>query len=549
MSRRRVLATLGVTAVAATAVIAAPTGDTQARWTETRTSVVPRMTMGTPTLTPTDVPVTKPFTDALKATLKNDAGYGLEYRPYQVNLTAMPSTPTTSAMASDFLNNRVQYDYTGCSSTTALWQTALGTAATTAVSPVTAAVRTPLAKASSTSHCVIVKPSGTDYDRYNRFAGREFQVTTTGRAVSVAGTATKDWTWTSRYVISIPSPMLGSDGNVCTTGLAENVRLYWAWPNAATSSSGSTPAINRWEVWARPKGSTVPFKLVQGGIPANDRDQWVSYIAMNNAGYGPGTYEFVVRVYPFAGSTKYAESTVMWYATRPTGPWEPTLDTGIFHAGQRLVPGRTVGGALYVKNASPDTAMLTIGAVPGSDAVSDPLAEVLHLAAGIGGAATPTETSPTAASLAARGGDLTTGAVRPGQVVRVEVAALLAGAVGDVDRTLAENHTWTDPIRVSMAMTPADLAPPSTDVTGADVGQTGGSDGSVPRGDAFGVSSGPLSGALAHTGADVIVLLAAGGTAVGVGMLLIALARRRRKDEDDTASGTPLPPTGQIPTP
>lgn len=100
-----------------------------------------------------------------------------------------------------------------------------------------------------------------------------------------------------------------------------------------------------------------------------------------------------------------------------------------------------------------------------------------------------------------------------------------------------------------MAMTPADLAPPSTDVTGADVGQTGGSDGSVPRGDAFGVSSGPLSGALAHTGADVIVLLAAGGTAVGVGMLLIALARRRREDEDDTASGTPLPPTGQIPTP
>lgn len=324
MSRRRILATLGVTAVAATAVIAAPTGDTQARWTETRTSVVPRMTMGTPTLTPTDVPVVKPFSTALQATLKNNAGYGLEYRPTQLTITKMPGTLTTDSDVTGLLayGYGIAYDYTNCAGVNR-WQipqTDGGTATTTYTIPATGAVRDPLVKGATAPMCIIVRPDASDRQRYVNFAGREYQLTTTLRAVSVAGTATTSPTWTTRYVIPIPSAFPDPSGTSCGgTWIVNNIHFYWAWPDSTMTSATGYSAINHWDILARPKGSTATYKVVDGGIVGTKREEIVGTGDLVNAGYtAAGEYEFIVRAYPFAGSTtKYSESTVRWNAYYP----------------------------------------------------------------------------------------------------------------------------------------------------------------------------------------------------------------------------------------
>lgn len=274
-------------------------------------------------------------------------------------------------------------------------------------------------------------------------------------------------------------------------------------------------------------------------------------------------------------------------STSPTGPWTRTLDTGIFPAGSRIVPGEPLTGSFYVKNASPDKALLSISSEPDPLAAADEFADDLHVTAAVDGTADPTPQAPTASTLATTPGQLTSATVPAGGVVRVELAALLPqSATGDV----AEDYRWDTPISVSLSMaatarsdqepvpvepstspaprspaaTPTPSASPSAapsaspsaapsaspsnsaggagDSHGGGTGQAGGSargngsaaGGAVPAEDAFGVASSPFSEALAHTGADVVVLLAAGGAAVGIGILLLALARRRREDPDES---------------
>lgn len=282
-------------------------------------------------------------------------------------------------------------------------------------------------------------------------------------------------------------------------------------------------------------------------------------------------------------------------STSPTGPWTRTLDTGIFPAASRIVPGEPLTGSFYVKNASPDKALLSISSEPDPLAAADEFADDLHVAAAVDGTADPTPQAPTASTLATTPGQLTSATVPAGGVVRVELAALLPqSATGDV----AEDYRWDTPISVSLSMaatarsdqepvpvepstspaarspaaTPTPSASPSAapsaspsaapsaspsaapsaspsnsaggagDSHGGGTGQAGGSargngsaaGGAVPAEDAFGVASSPFSGALAHTGGDVVVLLAAGGAAVGIGILLLALAQRRREDPDES---------------
>ncbi|WP_392467473.1 LPXTG cell wall anchor domain-containing protein [Arsenicicoccus cauae] len=274
-------------------------------------------------------------------------------------------------------------------------------------------------------------------------------------------------------------------------------------------------------------------------------------------------------------------------STSPTGPWTRTLDTGIFPAGIRIVPGEPLTGSFYVKNASPDKALLSISSEPDPLAAADEFADDLHVTAAVDGTADPTPQAPTASTLATTPGQLTSATVPAGGVVRVELAALLPqSATGDV----AEDYRWDTPISVSLSMaatarsdqepvpvepstspaarspaaTPTPSASPSAapsaspsaapstspsnsaggagDSHGGGIGQAVGSakgngsaaGGAVPAEDAFGVASSPFSEALAHTGADGVVLLAAGGAAVGIGILLLALARRRREDPDES---------------
>ncbi|AKT51118.1 LPXTG cell wall anchor domain-containing protein [Arsenicicoccus sp. oral taxon 190] len=238
-------------------------------------------------------------------------------------------------------------------------------------------------------------------------------------------------------------------------------------------------------------------------------------------------------------------------SSSPNGPWGSTLAGGIFPAGHRIAPGKPVTGTFYVKNASPDTAVLSLSSLPDPLASEGKVANLLRVAAGIDGPAAPSATDPTVAALSTTATELATATVAPGRVVRVELAALLPSSTRSAE---GEDCVWDTPITVSLAMAPSTgdkgiPSPVSPAVPGEGAapgrepsggahrqGQAGGARAS--RGtrnaapDAFSSASSPLAGALAHTGAEVIVLLLAGGGATALGILLLVLARRRRRDDD-----------------
>lgn len=318
MARRRA-ALVGTAAALLTVLLTGPAAVTQARWTETEHAQLPALSTGRIAL---DVRGTAQGKN-VEAALANGSGFGLEYGPAQVRFERRPGSQTTDADVTRLLDlgAGTAFAYhpsmTQCATSTVAgrWSAARrdnNPAVLTA--PVTggSAARDPLHTGTTgQSLCLAVRPDATQRDAWLNAAGREYQVTTTVRATTVApGSWSSDVPWTSPYAVSLPAPSARAQ-NSCTVN-GGTATLSWAWPDTATSTAVASPAVHRWEVLGRIPGRSQQWTPVTQ-TTGSARSLAVSSSALTAlAGNGSYTYEMIVRAYPFAGSTKYVDSTGIW---------------------------------------------------------------------------------------------------------------------------------------------------------------------------------------------------------------------------------------------
>lgn len=304
-------------------VLISPGGGTQAKWADSRQTTLPAIGTGRidlalrPTAQGTEV----------EAELTNSSGFGLEHAPTQVRFTARPGSTTTAEDVNTFLNRGAGTSFsvhttTGCASATtgARWSSPRVDGTTTGSLSTTmngVPAREPLAAgAANRPLCLGVRPDAAARDVLLGSAGREFQTTTTVQAATVApGSWATTVPWSSVHAVDLPTATArtGTNGASFTLG--------WAWPDTATSTDPTTtPAVNRWEVLMRSKTSATTGTWTSwsalGTVAGNRRNVTVTPPTSGSPWTTSTQFQFKIRAYPFAGTTKHVESSTLWQYTR-----------------------------------------------------------------------------------------------------------------------------------------------------------------------------------------------------------------------------------------
>lgn len=308
--------------VVAFALITPRTG-TQAKWVDQQQVSLPGLSTGRINLN------VQPTTQgrAVEAGLSNASGFGLEYAPTQVRLEARPGSTTTASDVNTFLNLGAGTSFafsstTGCaaSTTTPRWSSARVDNTTTGsltVAVTGTPAREPLTDGATRALCLGVRPDATTQQLLLSSAGREFQATTTLQAATVApGSWATTVPWASVYAVALPT----ATPRTCTAGTnGTSFTLGWAWPDTtAATNPTTTPAIDRWEVLVRGRTSATASwgAWSSRGTVDGDRRNVTITPTTTSPWSGNTRYQIKVRAYPFAGNTKYVESSTLWESSR-----------------------------------------------------------------------------------------------------------------------------------------------------------------------------------------------------------------------------------------
>ncbi|MEE6274205.1 hypothetical protein [Georgenia wangjunii] len=294
---------LPAAAAAATAVVAlllalTPSTGTQAQWYSEVQVATPGATTDSLSLTMT------PASATVASVTNGSAEQTAAWAPRTLSVTPAAGSGTTSADVATFLRGaRVGYTAgTSCAAPAATWTAAPVTSGTAAaVTPVTgSAARATLVAGGSHVLCLDVRPALTGSALSAALAGRTMTLTTTAdsRSVGPATWTSPVATWATTYRVDLPRP----DALSCSEGAFVPTTLSWRW---AGTTAGSTPAIDRWEIWRVSGGRATSLMATVGGAERGLR--------VTNGDLGVSLWQqqdLMVRAYPFAGSSAYyAEST------------------------------------------------------------------------------------------------------------------------------------------------------------------------------------------------------------------------------------------------
>lgn len=288
-------------------VLMTPNGTTRARWSAAGQAEVPVLTMG---VIGFDV-----AGDGSSATLTNTSGFGIRYRPAQVFLV-----DTTGAAVTPPAGLRFAYRTgtdCGAPESPASW-TAVAPGGSTPVA-VPGSTPAPLERDRPAELCLTVSTDGAAEDALRALAGRSLQAVTRLEAATLdGGTWSATRPWTVPFTVDLPpatspSVPVPTDAAQCRADNSTAV-LRWTW-----SDRPGGPAVEEWQVLARPMGSTqapTVVKTVPDGAARTAQLSAADLLGLSDL-RSSQDYEVLVRAVFAAGGTTHADSAYAWKIKTP----------------------------------------------------------------------------------------------------------------------------------------------------------------------------------------------------------------------------------------
>lgn len=288
---------------------------TQARWSDSVTASLPDGTTDRFTSTAVNVPSTR---GAMVNTPTVQASNTAERHQGWTNVTGVSlgsgQLGGQSLASAIGLNYAVTPPGGACTgTTTSYWaartsgQITLGTTYPRPTDRVAAALLSP---GQQHNLCMTFPRAGTDQAFLLTHAGRDLVVRSFLGQRS-EGPATFDstaQTVDSTFAVAFPRPTPRANNfstvsqSCARTGLT-TIQLRWAWPDATVTSTTTSPAVDRWQIWGRTAGSNNAWTQY-ASTPGNRRTIDISTLSLLTA-----SFEFKIIARLDSGSTYWVEST------------------------------------------------------------------------------------------------------------------------------------------------------------------------------------------------------------------------------------------------
>lgn len=331
MTRRSTWALGAVAALACSALALTPSGGTDAQWRESASRTVTGPTADSLEMTATDRGGAVPQIDLTSTSSRQTSWVNVKSSRVD-RVVAEGGTAPIAGMALGYTfgagscQSGGQGGYWAARSAGQVTPRATYTRTESKVAGAT------LAPGATRSLCPAISFSTSSTQTLLNHAGRAFDITTlvNQRSEAPATWASTDRTVTSRYRVAMPAPETPSASHACQRTLSNGTPsalgyyggFFWGWPDAATASETTTPAMaGGWEILRKTRaGGWEVWKTVASGnlralAGINSKD--ISDVREE-------VREFKIRGYPFAADrSRYVESA--WIA-RAHNDWSLLTD-------------------------------------------------------------------------------------------------------------------------------------------------------------------------------------------------------------------------------